>query len=150
MYKRLIPALLFTVLASSPAFAQAARDMIDMSQVAVYNSPRDVASWPITHAISGLHMRPTGAFNAGLSFDSSALDAWPDFVPPGFDGPLGPVWAVVKINGTWSTSGFIQTWRGRIYRRASLTDFARNWATTAAGDRCKGISRLSVNKWDFF
>jgi hypothetical protein len=121
---------LFATLVAAPAHAQVARDMIDLSQVAVYNSPADVASWPITHSIVGLHMSPTGAFDAGLTFDSSALAAWPDYLPPGWDGPLEyTVWAVVKINGSWYMSGFIQMWRGRVSTGAPLlTDFARNWA----------------------
>jgi hypothetical protein len=147
-----VTALLFAVLVASPAHAQAARDMIDLSQAGVYNSPTDVASWPITHAITGLHMRPTGAFNAGLSFDSSALDAWPDYVPPGFDGPLEyTVWAVININGTWYTSGIIQMWRGRVSTGAPLlTDFARNWVYDSRWGPMRGHQPVVGEQMGFF
>jgi hypothetical protein len=152
MSRCLTLAFALVALVAIPARAQIARDMIDMSRVGVYNSPPDVASWPITHSISGLHMRPTGAFNAGLSFDSSALDAWPDFVPPGFDGPLEyTVWAVVNINGSWYTSGFIQMWRGRVSTGAPiLTDFAKNWAYDSRWGPMQGHQPVVGEQMGFF
>ena len=78
-------ALLALVLASAPALAQGPpADAINMSQVAVYNSPADIASWPVTTAITRVDMqRPDG-----LSFTFSARNTWPDYLPPGWDGPL--------------------------------------------------------------
>jgi hypothetical protein len=135
-----------------PARAQVARDMINLSQTAVYNSPADVASWPITHSITGIHMSPSGASDAGLSFQSSALAAWPDYTPPGWDGPLEyTVWAVVNINGSWYTSGFIQMWRGRVSTGAPLlTDFARNWAYDSRWGPMQGHQPVVGEQMGFF
>jgi len=104
------------------------RDAIDLSQAEVWNSPQDIASWPIAAAITQLSMRP--GQSAGLTFQSAARSTWPDYTPPGWDGPIQyTVWAVVKVNRRWRTSGFIQMWRDRPSTGAPiLTDFARNWA----------------------
>ncbi len=68
--------------------------------------------------------------SGGLAIQFSTQQTWPDVVPPGFSGPLEyTVWAVVKINGQWYTSGFIQMWRGRPSTGAPiLSNFASNWA----------------------
>jgi hypothetical protein len=143
MYRRFLPLLrllaavplatiVLSLAAASPAHAQVARDMIDLSQAKVYNSPADIANWPITHAITAVHMKPSIAGGNGISFESTALSAWPDYTPPGWSGPLQyTVWAVVKVNGVWCTSGFIQMWRGRAGTGAGIVvnnDFSRNWA----------------------
>lgn len=116
--------LIITLLAS-PAFAQ-----FDPSQVAVYNSPPDIASWPVTTTITRLEMQPLGAPLEGISLDFSARATWPDYTPPGWDGPIQyTVWVVMNINNQLVTSGFIQMWRERGSTGAPLlTDFARNWA----------------------
>jgi FG-GAP-like repeat/FG-GAP repeat len=126
--------LLAVGLSPAPALAVTGtvtpRDAINLSQATVYNSPDDIASWPVTGAITTVTMQPTGSAVAGLSFAFSTQNTWPDYAPPGWSGPLEyTVWAVVKINGQWNTSGFIQMWRGRPSTGAPiLTDFARNWA----------------------
>ncbi len=120
--------LLLALLAwTSPAFAQ--RDMVDISNAVVWNSPQDVASWPATTSITALTMRPSSANEPGLSFTFSAHSTWPDYTPPGWDGPIQyTVWAGVKINGVWNISGIIQMWRERPATGGPiLTDFARNW-----------------------
>jgi hypothetical protein len=103
-------------------------DAINLATAAVYNSPRDIASWPATGTITNLTMS-----GAGLAFQFSTQNSWPDVVPPGFAGPLQyTVWAVVNINGQWDTSGFIQMWRGRASTGAPiLAEFATNWAYDA-------------------
>jgi hypothetical protein len=112
--------------APAPPPAGGAPDQIDLSQAAVYNSPRDIASWPATTAIQRIDMSP--AF--GLSFVFSAQNTWPDFVPPGWSGGLQyTVWAVVNVGGRWNTSGFIEMWKGREGTGAPIiSDFAKNWA----------------------
>src|SRR5450759_1145309 len=92
--------LLALFLGSASARAQGVpRDAIDLSKAAVYNSPLDIASWPVTTAITRLDMQPQ-APNYGLSFTFSAQNTWPDYVPPGWTGGLQyTVWAVVKVNG---------------------------------------------------
>jgi hypothetical protein len=107
----------------------AGRDAIDLSQATVYNSPADVATWPITTVITSAHMRPQGDPAAGLSLTFSAQQTWPDYIPPGWDGPLQyTVWPVVKINGAYYTSGIIQMWRGRASTGAPLPSQWYNWA----------------------
>ena len=72
--------------APTVARAQVPADAIDLSQVSVYNSPADIASWPATAAITQITM---GAPNFGLSFEFTKKDSWPDYTPPGWTGPLG-------------------------------------------------------------
>ena len=114
-------------LSAAPAWA--AVDAINLSQVTVYNSPADVASWPVTTTITAVHERPSSSYPNGIHLDFSALQTWPDYWPPGWDGPLQyTVWAVVKVNGKWYTSGIIQMWRNRDWTGAPImTDFAINW-----------------------
>jgi len=140
------------IVLAAPAQAQLARDMIDLSQVRVYNSPADVASWPITHAITALHMRPSFTPKPGLTFESNALNVWPDYWPPGWDGPLQyTVWAVVRINGVWYTSGFIQMWRGRGNTGGPiLTDFAPNWAYDSRWGPMAGHQPVPGEQMGFF
>lgn len=104
----------------------APNDSIDLNQAAVYNSPGDIARWPVTSTIHSLSM----SSSAGLSFEFSTKQSWPDYTPPGWDGALQyTVWAVVNINGKWNTSGFVQMWRGRPSTGGPiLSDFAINWA----------------------
>lgn len=101
-------------------------DAINLGQVAVYNSPADIASWPATSAITQIRMDPS----MGLSFEFTKQNVWPNPIPPGFTGGIQyTVWAVVFINGRWHTSGFIEMWQGRPSTGAPiLSDFARNWA----------------------
>jgi hypothetical protein len=103
-------------------------DAINLNLASVYNSPPDIASWPATGTITNLTMS-----GAGLSFAFTTSNSWPDVVPPGFSGPLEyTVWAVVNVNGSWATSGFIQMWRGRASTGAPiLAEFALNWAYDA-------------------
>jgi hypothetical protein len=127
---------LFVVM-SMPTLARAQGhppvDAIDLATAAVYNSPPDIAKWPVTTRITALHMKPRGAHPEGISLVFSAQQTWPDYLPPGWDGTLQyTVWAVVKINGAWNTSGIIQMWRGRDGTGAPiLTDFAINWVYDA-------------------
>lgn len=124
--KRWTSALLFVALlcVSTPAWAQV--DAIDLSQATVYNSPVDIASWPVTGTITHLDMRAP----QGLTFRFSTSETWPNVTPPGWNGPLQyTVWAVMNVNGHWATSGFIQMWKGRESTGAPLpSEFALNWA----------------------
>jgi hypothetical protein len=123
----------FVLLCLVPSLASAQgrlpADQIDLSQVHVYNSPADVASWPVTTAITQLNMRPTGDPLAGVSLVFSGQQTWPDYWPPGWDGPLQyTVWAVWYAAGQWNAAGIIQMWRSRASTGAPiLTDFGKNW-----------------------
>ena len=130
----------------SPA-GPAPNDAIDLGQAAVYNSPPDIASWPATATITRIDMG-----SAGLSFEFTTKQSWPDVMPPGFDGPLQyTVWAVVNINGRWYTSGFIQMWRGRASTGAPiLSDFARNWAYDSRWGPMMGYQPHAGEQMGFF
>jgi hypothetical protein len=108
-------------------------DAINLYQAGVYSSPPDIASWPVTAKITSITMQPSGSPIAGLSFTFTAQNTWPNTPPPGFNGGIQyTVWAVVKINGSWYTSGFIEMWQGRPSTGAPiLSDFASNWAYDA-------------------
>ena len=102
-------------------------DALDLSSAIVHNSPTDVASWPATTRIERLTMRP--GQNNGLSFAFSGNQTWPDYVPPGWDGPIQyTVWAGVQINGVWHVAGFIQMWRTRPSTGAPIVAQWRDWA----------------------
>lgn len=134
MVKRTLVALCL-LLSASTAWAQ--RDAIDLSTAVVHNSPPDIASWARTHSITELHMRPEGTPEPGLSFASTARSAWPNYTPPGWDGPIQyTVWAGVRISGVWHISGIIQMWRERPATGApilsygpgcTVNNFACNW-----------------------
>jgi hypothetical protein len=125
-------------------------DAINLDQVAVYNSPADVASWPATVRITGVTIRPSGAPSSGVSaaFGSN----WPDFTPPGWSGSIQyTVWAVVKVNGRWYTSGFMEMWRGRDSTGAPiLSDFAKNWAYDARWGPMAGYQPQAGEQMGFF
>jgi len=101
-------------------------DAINLFTAQVFNSPPDIASWPVTAKITNLTMSPA----LGLQFSFTTENTWPNTPPPGFTGGIQyTVWAVVLVNGQWNTSGFIEMWQGREGTGAPiLTDFARNWA----------------------
>jgi hypothetical protein len=114
----------------APAPIDMGADQMNLAEAAVYNSPADVASWPITTRITRLQML---GCNGGIALTFGAQNSWPDYTPPGWDGPLQyTVWAVVNVNGRWNTSGFIQFWRGRENTGAPILPlscgFPVNWA----------------------
>ena len=149
MIKRALLLLGFLSCTTS-AFAQ--RDMVDISTAVVWNSPADVASWSKTTSITALTMRPSSAPEPGLAFDFPAHGTWPDYTPPGWDGPLQyTVWAGVKINGVWNISGIIQMWRERPATGAPiLTDFARNWVYDGRWGAMQGYQPRPGEQMIFF
>lgn len=136
------------------ASASAQGDAINLSQAVVWNSPTDVASWPITTRIERLVMRPAGAPNEGLEFFFSRRTSWPNYVPPGWDGPLNyTVWAGVRINGTWHVSGIIQFWSARVSTGAPILDnrnFARNWCYDSRWGAMNGYQPVAGEAMIFF
>jgi hypothetical protein len=135
MMKRSLLLSFLCLLWATGAFAQG--DAIDLSQAVVHNSPPDVATWAKTTRISTLTMRPEGTGAAGLSFDAASHLKWPDYTPPGWDGPIQyTVWAGVKINGVWHISGFIQMWRDRVSTGAPLL---------SSGPRCGSSTNWTCN-----
>jgi hypothetical protein len=132
-------ALLAVAVWSVPARAAVPppRDAINLSQATVYNSPADIASWPVTGSITQVNIDPT----LGVYVTSNKVSA-PYSSPPPLPGQWpqptsGPslglqytLWAVVEISGTWYTSGFIQMWIGRPGTGAKPigADWTMNWA----------------------
>jgi len=128
--------------------ACAGSDQMNLGLAHVYNSPPDIASWAATGCISQLNMDPS----AGLSFQFSTYNSWPDYLPPGWDGPLEyTVWAVVNQGGTWNTSGFIQMWRGRPSTGGPiLSNFANNWAYDSRWGPMAGYQPHAGEQMGFF
>lgn len=92
------------------------KDMLDISTLQIHAAP-DVRSWPATVRIQGLEWRPGPS--EGLRFDCEGLDRWPDYTPPGWDGPIQyTVWLVVRVAGHWHASGIIQMWRRNTSNRS--------------------------------
>jgi hypothetical protein len=127
-------------------------DAIDLRNSGVYNSPADIASWPVTSTITSLHMEPEGSPIAGVSLTFTTQDSWPDYTPSGWNGPLQyTVWAVVNVNGQWDTSGFIQMWRGRPSTGAPiLAEFPRNWAYDSRWGPMNGYQPHAGEQMGFF
>ena len=125
-----------------------AGDQMNLGLAAVYNSPPDIASWPVTASITRINMSSSD----GLSFDFTTKQSWPDYTPPGWDGPLQyTVWAVVNIGGQWYTSGFIQMWRGRASTGGPiLAEFSRNWAYDARWGPMMGYQPHAGEQMGFF
>jgi len=140
MLQRALGTLVAVCLFAAPAFAQGRipADAINLNGVVVYNSPKDVASWPVTTAITQLTMRSNAdPYYRGISLNFSARSTWPDYTPPGWDGPLQyTVWVVWYAAGQWNAAGIIQMWRDRASTGAplleydpgcSVNNFACNW-----------------------
>lgn len=125
-----------------------AADQMNLGSASVYNSPPDIASWPATGKITQLDM----SGSAGLSFQFTTQNSWPDYTPPAWSGPLEyTVWAVVNINGQWDTSGFIQMWRGRSSTGAPIIQqFAQNWAYDSRWGPMAGHQPSAGEQMGFF
>jgi hypothetical protein len=109
----------------APASAIAA-DAIDLSRAEVFNSPGDVASWPVTAKLTALDLGP-----GGVHVDFTRKDgpgSWPDvpFGAPG-DSLQYTLWAAVKVGGEWKTSGCIEYWRGLDRNGGPPGEYAKNW-----------------------
>lgn len=103
-----------------------------LASCTVSNSPKDIASWPITTTITKIIMRSSGDPNAGLEFFFDKRTSWPNYTPPGWTGPLNyTVWAGVKIGTTWHCSGIIQFWSSRVSTGAPILQYWRDWAYDA-------------------
>lgn len=99
---------------------------IDLGTTVVKNSPSDVAKWAETAKITTLDMDANGVF---IQFDKrDGPGSWPDvpFGQPG-DSLQYTLWIVLYINGTWTTSGCIQYWRGLDRNGGPPSGVAMNW-----------------------
>lgn len=126
--------LLGLLLVAQPVVAQpvVAQDAINLNDAAVFASPADIASWPVTARISAMSERPHGNALEGLSFATTPIlpESWKLILDPNGDNFQFTVWACAKTP-VWSCSGFIQMWQGRQSTGAASTfleDFHQNWA----------------------
>lgn len=112
----------------------AGTDAIDLHAMGVHWSITDIATWPITVAISSLHMRPVGDSHEGISVTTSPVLPnswkWPSNPNNPADNYQYTVWACAKDpGGKWNGSGFIQMWQGRPSTGAPiLVQWNSDWA----------------------
>jgi hypothetical protein len=113
------------LLSATRVFAQAAPDMIPLASVQVVNAP-DVSGWASTAVISQVAITPN---NTVFTFSKNVgPNAWPNVVPPGWEGPLQyTVWLFRKVNGAWVASAFIQMWQDRNGVGDAPSDYSVNW-----------------------
>ena len=104
----------------------AAGDQINMSQATILNSPFDLASWPVTSAITSISLRPTGVH---VDFDKAdGRNRWPDVFPPGWDEPLQYTLGMcLNISSKWYCSAPIQFWYGLYESGGPPERFAAEW-----------------------
>jgi len=88
------------------------QDMIDPGTVQVVGGSPDVRDWAITAAITRIEFLPN---DVRVEFTKqNGPGRWPDVVPPGWDGPIQwTLWAVIKVDGQWFTTGCIEFWNDR-------------------------------------
>jgi hypothetical protein len=103
-----------------------AGDMFPLTTAIIRNSPLNLASWPITTAIRVVEVRPNGIF-----VDFSKKDGpgrWPDYTPPGWDGPLQwTLGMVMSINGQAYASAPVEFWHGLEAAGGPPSQYAMNW-----------------------
>jgi len=112
---------------SSPApAATATNDMIPFGSAQIHNSPLNLASWPVTSAISVVELRPNGVHVEFSKQDGPGR--WPDYTPPGWDGSLQyTLGMALNINGQWHASAPVQVWYGLPAAGGPPSQYALNW-----------------------
>ena len=100
-----------------------------LASAGIYNSPPDIASWPVTTKITRLELA-TGGVKLDFA-KKDGPDRWPDVTPPGWDGPIQyTLWLLLNVNGKWAASGIIQYWYGLDFSGGDVTannQIAANW-----------------------
>jgi hypothetical protein len=110
----------------TPGGPVAANDMVSLSSATILNSPRDLARWPVTTAISLIDIRSNGV-HAEFS-KRNGPGRWPDFTPPGWDGPLQyTLGMLMNIGGQWYASAPVEFWFGLDYAGGPPSQYAQNW-----------------------
>jgi hypothetical protein len=102
------------------------QDALDLHQVTVVGSARDVADWPITAKINVLDFAAQGV---DIEFTKkNGAGRWPDVVPAGWDGGIQyTLWMVVNVDGHWYTAGGVEYWYGLGRSGGPPSQFANNW-----------------------
>jgi hypothetical protein len=101
-------------------------DAVPLTSVRILNSPLNLGGWPITSAIRAIEIRPNGVW-----VDFSKKDGpgrWPDYTPPGWDGPLQyTLGMVMSVNGSLFASAPVQFWHGLEASGGPPSQYALNW-----------------------
>jgi hypothetical protein len=130
-----------------------------------YNSPLDIASWPVTGSISGVTVASAPGQNGVFVTCDKISPAYSS--PPVTAGlwPQDPVaypdavnlqytlWVVLQTSpGVWSTAGFIQMWVGRPGTGATPmnTDWTNNWAYSSVWGPLHGSTPTFGTQMGFF
>jgi hypothetical protein len=97
----------------------------DLPQSILLNSPRDMASWPITTRISNIDINAGGI---AVDFDKKdGAGRWPD-VPFGDGGSLQYTLGMcLDISGQWYCSSVIEFWYGLERSGGPPSQYALNW-----------------------
>jgi hypothetical protein len=104
----------------------APNDAINLGQATILNSPRDLANWPATTTITRLDLRASGVHVEFSKKDGPGR--WPDFTPPGWDGPLQyTLGMALNINGQWYASAPVEFWHGLDASGGPPSQYALNW-----------------------
>lgn len=115
---------LLLILLAPPAHAQ---DAIALSNATIERSAGDVATWPVTTAITRLEV---GAGDCAVEFDKKAgAEKWPSVPIPGWNGGTiqYTLWLVRTVNGQVYTGGGIELWDGRIGGCGPAAKYIENW-----------------------
>jgi hypothetical protein len=101
-------------------------DAVPLSSMIIRDSPLSLGSWPITTALKVVEMRPSGIH---VEFSKqNGPGRWPDWTPPGWDGPLQyTLGMALNIGGQWYASAPIEFWYGLDASGGPPSEYAMNW-----------------------
>jgi hypothetical protein len=110
----------------APAPGGPAGDAVPLSSMIIRDSPATLGSWPITTA---LRVVDIGANGIHLEFSKqTGAGRWPDWTPPGWDGPLQyTLGMALNIGGQWYAAAPIQFWYGLDRSGGPPSQYALNW-----------------------
>lgn len=133
-------ALLVIALSFLAASAHAQQDMADLSACQIVAAPAEVKGWPVTKAITAVELKSARVNDSGVratlapNNPRTNADTWPDFVPPGWDGPLrSTLWLFIFPRGKCIGSAFIEFWGDRQWTGAPLLTDYKEWAYANPG-----------------
>jgi hypothetical protein len=111
--------------APAPAPTAAAVDAIPLSSMIIRDAPA-YGNWPITTALKVVDIRANG-IHVEFSKQSGA-GRWPDWTPPGWNGPLQySLGMALNIGGVWYASSPIEFWYGLDRSGGPPSKYALNW-----------------------
>lgn len=110
----------------TPSPTPVAPDHFNMSAATILNSPVDLASWPITSAITSLELGRNGVHAEFSKADGPGR--WPDVYPPGWDESLQYTLGMcLYIDSRWYCSAVVQFWHGLYSSGGPPEQYADNW-----------------------